>query len=351
MLSLRCLDPEADAGAVDAVVRALHPLLVPAWPQDQPWEPPPTLRSLLVEARRSLQDDPVRLVVAAEDGPVGVAQVVLPERDNAHVALVAPWVAPSARRAGVGRALWTAVQRTARQQGRTRLLVEALEGSPLDGFLGSVGARPELTEVLRQQRIAELDLGQVRLLRAQAQERAAGYRIVPWAGPTPASLLALSAEATEVLNDAPTGGLDYDDERWDADRVAARDALMTASGRRLHAALALAPDGSVAGSTEVWVEQDGRTAWQWGTSVAAAHRGHRLGMLLKTTLVERLRALEPALEVVSTGNADTTAHMIAVNDALGHRPVARVREWQCEVEPAAAPGGRAGTRPGQSATT
>ncbi len=49
---------------------------------------------------------------------------------------------------------------------------------------------------------------------------------------------------------------------------------------------------------------DGAYGWQWSTGVDPAHRGRRLGMLVKAVMVERLRAHEPALRVVSTWNAD-----------------------------------------------
>jgi RimJ/RimL family protein N-acetyltransferase len=60
---------------------------------------------------------------------------------------------------------------------------------------------------------------------------------------------------------------------------------------------------------------------RWGhqalTAVTRRHRGHRLGLLVKTAMLEWLAEAEPQVERVETGNASANSHMIAVNDALG----------------------------------
>jgi RimJ/RimL family protein N-acetyltransferase len=63
----------------------------------------------------------------------------------------------------------------------------------------------------------------------------------------------------------------------------------------------------------------------WGfqqlTAVIRTHRGHRLGLLTKTAMLELLAAREPQVERIATGNAATNQHMIAVNEQLGYRVV------------------------------
>ncbi len=321
--------PEAELGPV---LDALYPLVVAGAPLDQPHEPPPTLRCWRSQTLTPWFGDPVRLLLAEQDGhPVGWARVELPVHDNPHLAAVELQVAPGDRRRGTGRALWAGVLQAAREQRRRAVVVEAPEGSALAAFCAAAGATPRLVDVRRHQRLDRLDPSRVGALRAEAERAAAGYRLEAWVGPTPPELRGALAKATEALNDAPLGTLDYDDERWDAARVAARDAAVAGAGLRMHTVLALAADGTAAGLTDVAVAEDGAYAWQWGTAVAAGHRGHRLGMLLKATMVERLRALEPALEVVSTWNADSNAHMVAVNEALGYLPVGRGSEWQLDL--------------------
>ncbi len=76
---------------------------------------------------------------------------------------------------------------------------------------------------------------------------------------------------------------------------------------------------------------DGETsthADQLDTSVVGAHRGHRLGLLLKADMLRWLAETEPALEAIDTFNAESNDHMVAVNERLGYRLMGRELQYQ-----------------------
>jgi RimJ/RimL family protein N-acetyltransferase len=52
--------------------------------------------------------------------------------------------------------------------------------------------------------------------------------------------------------------------------------------------------------------------------VTRPHRGHRLGLLVKTAMLDWLADAEPRLERIVTGNAAVNQHMIAINEQLGY---------------------------------
>jgi RimJ/RimL family protein N-acetyltransferase len=60
----------------------------------------------------------------------------------------------------------------------------------------------------------------------------------------------------------------------------------------------------------------------WGhqliTAVTRPHRGHRLGLLTKATMLEWLTRAEPRLDRIEATNTETNSYMIAVNEALGY---------------------------------
>jgi hypothetical protein len=58
---------------------------------------------------------------------------------------------------------------------------------------------------------------------------------------------------------------------------------------------------------------------QGDTAVARAHRGHRLGLLLKIDMMHWLAEAEPQLEVVETWNQAGNDFMISVNESIGYR--------------------------------
>jgi hypothetical protein len=71
--------------------------------------------------------------------------------------------------------------------------------------------------------------------------------------------------------------------------------------------------------------------YQWDTIVSREHRGHRLGLLVKLANLRLLREVSPKTRYLNTWNADDNAPMVAVNDALGYRPVEVTQEWQLEL--------------------
>lgn len=333
-IRVRTIDPAAvTADQLDAIQAVVLPQIVASAQLDQPWEPALTAALWRTIVSAPWSGDPAVLVVAHDGSGDIIAHAVmeLPAHDNQHAGLMELHAALEHRRQGVGRALVDACVAELRARGRRTLIVEARVGSPTEALFASLGGTQELIEVRRHQPIADVPPERLEQLRASAGGAAEGYPLEVWGGPAPNHLVDRLALALMVLNDAPMGGLDYDDEVWDAARIRRRDQSLAGSGLRMTTVLALAPDGSPAGYTEIGVNEDGTYAWQWGTAVAPAHRGHRLGLLLKVTMAQRLRATFPDLRTVCTFNAETNRHMIAVNEALGYVPVDRMGEWQIDV--------------------
>ena len=80
--------------------------------------------------------------------------------------------------------------------------------------------------------------------------------------------------------------------------------------------------GEMAAYSEIIIDPES-PAWgyQQLTAVVRWHRGHRLGLLVKTAMLELLASAEPQLEYIETGNAASNEHMIAINEQLAYRVV------------------------------
>ncbi len=88
--------------------------------------------------------------------------------------------------------------------------------------------------------------------------------------------------------------------------------------------------GELGGFTQVEVgpEQSER-GFQALTAVARAHRGHRLGLLLKLAMMELLAEAEPQVRQLFTMNTEANEHMIAINETLGYRVFGKAaRSWE-----------------------
>ena len=122
-------------------------------------------------------------------------------------------------------------------------------------------------------------------------------------------------------------------ERWDKGRLREREERFRRSGRQEVSTIAVAPDGTVAGLTEVLVsDHRPQLGLQGGTLVAKEHCGHRLGIQMKVFNHRAVRRAHPGCVHLLTGNADVNKHMNAVNDRLGYRTVGRLAEMQKDLE-------------------
>jgi GNAT superfamily N-acetyltransferase len=182
---------------------------------------------------------------------------------------------------------------------------------------------------MRRQHLEELDLAHVRKLYDEAADVASDYELVRVPGRTPPELVDAVVELMAAINDAPTDDLDIEDEVFSPERLAAYEDYVL-SGNRLYRLVARhRGTGELGGHTVVGVEAARpHIADQHDTAVAEAHRGHRLGMLLKAAMVLWLAEDEPQVRTVDTWNAESNTHMIAVNDALGYRVLGRELQFQ-----------------------
>jgi RimJ/RimL family protein N-acetyltransferase len=109
------------------------------------------------------------------------------------------------------------------------------------------------------------------------------------------------------------------------DRIAAYEQALVKRRQTQYAVVARHRDtGEPAGLTMCDVDEfSPSVAHQEDTSVVRKHRGHRLGLLLKLEMIDWLRHDRPEVTATETWNDVTNHHMIAVNERLGLRPVAR----------------------------
>jgi GNAT superfamily N-acetyltransferase len=274
------------------------------------------------------------LLGAVEDGVVrGTAQVQHPLHDNLHSAHVTYYVHPDRQRRGIGRALAEASYGVARTRGRRSLFTEVYapleEESPGVLFAEAMGFTEAIVDAMK---VVDLP-GTEHLwddLESGARPRHRDYRIVTWQDRVPEEHVAGYCRLNELFFDeAPMGELEVEPERWDAARVHERDSRNARTGRRVLAAGALAPDGSLVGITEVaYSEHAPSRAFQSGTLVAPEHRGHALGLAIKLANHREMRRVYPQCRILMTGNADVNAAMNAVNEQLGYREVERCLEMQ-----------------------
>ena len=132
-----------------------------------------------------------------------------------------------------------------------------------------------------------------------------------------------------LFSEFPLGDLDLRASEWTPERIREAEQLQVSVGRHVLTAMAIAPDGSVAGVSDVRVNDSDPAHGQVGiTIVDPAHRGRRLGLALKLATHDLALSTYPGLVSVDTSNAEVNAWMNAVNEALGYRTIETLLELQ-----------------------
>jgi GNAT superfamily N-acetyltransferase len=325
-MHMKQFDPRADDEALDACYRlylagALH---------DDPGGGPESPASLRFWWTNSSAGQRQQAWLAADAaGPAGCYLLELPESDNAGTGFLMLAVPPDRRRHGIGSALLAHASGQARQAGRTLLAGNALAGSPGDAFAAAAGGQAGLIDVRRILAVDGELPGRLARLRAQAESAAAGYTLVEWRGPVPAEHREGVAAVMSAMSDAPRDDT-IEPERWDAERVRQQgDSLDRHGMQEFSAAARLTSSGELAGLSQA-VLDPGAPGWafQAVTAVARPHRGHRLGLLVKTALHQRVLAADPSVSRFTTVNAAANEHMIAINEAMGYRADRSFHSWE-----------------------
>ena len=173
-------------------------------------------------------------------------------------------------------------------------------------------------------------------LHQQASVASAGYELVSWRPPTPPEFVADYAWMKSRMSvDAPSAGMEIAEESWDAARILEHDTHWIEGGRDVLVVAARdRASGRLVAFTELASSPGHPVTHQEDTLVLREHRGHRLGMLIKTAALLRWRELAPHTQRILTYNAEENRPMLAVNEEIGFRPVAYIGAWKKTLAPA-----------------
>jgi GNAT superfamily N-acetyltransferase len=303
---------------------------------------------LLPHYRSTEYEDRLAWVIVDEGAIIGRAGLDLPKEAGSKVAF---WLVELLRETwgrGIGSAAYELVERVAREHGRTVLQSWAEHPAapgprlvPPTGF----GEIPEdhvarffvrhgyaLEQVERN---SAFDLTgsfeTVERLLAEAQAASADYRVVQWFAPTPAEYVdGYAWMKSRMVTDAPSAGLEFDEEKWDAARIAEHDSRYTDSGRTIQVTAAQhIVSGELCAFNELVIGKDRTEAsHQEDTLVLKEHRGHKLGTLVKCAGLLAWREIAPQSPRVITYNAEENRPMLNINEAVGFAPIAYEGAWK-----------------------
>ena len=199
-----------------------------------------------------------------------------------------------------------------------------------EAFAKAIGAKPGLPMTLKQ-----LDLRTVDRTKLAEWSRAApaGYRLLRIDDRVPDEFVRTYIEAAEGINDMPRGDIAFKDWKLNEAQIRQRESFYQQAGLTWWLLLATEErTGRGVGFTEIdFNPKDPHAIQQEGTAVAAAHRGHGIGLWLKAVMLERILAERPDSRFIRTGNANVNAQMLAINEKLGFVHAWQTIVWQIPV--------------------
>jgi len=266
------------------------------------------------------------------DTVVAAGELMLPLHDNKELALLDVSVAPGHRRRGIGTLLHEHLTALAREAGRTTLVAETAylkDGSdPGEEFLAGQGFALAQTMLRNDLDLSDLDST---ALVTQDPGTTPGYVIETSTDDTLDEWLEDRAHLQRRMStDSPVGDLEFHEEEWDTDRLRAQRETTRQSGRRAFESVARHREsGRLVAFTQLQVPTaEPVLAYQQDTLVLREHRGHGLGAAVKAANLVALRRELPQARTVRSWNAQENGPMIRVNEAMGFRTTAILREWQ-----------------------
>jgi GNAT superfamily N-acetyltransferase len=320
-------------GASDGrALESCHHLAQECIKTDQPDQAPWSLGAFRAKWVEGFNGSPQETWLAADDRGViaGCYLLTLPDRENLSMARVVLRVAPDRRRGGIGSALLRHCEHRAVLAGRTRLTGEAWDGTSGEAFAKAIGASPGIPAVQRTLYLTDEVRRRLPELRREAAGHAAGYSLLSWIGPTPEDSLEQVAAVHGAMADAPRdAGVEV--SVWDAARVRRLERLATGHGITQFSVAARHDEtGELAALTQTLTDPGAAPsfAFQQLTAVLRAHRGRRLGLLVKVAMLDLLAEIVPDVDRIATNNAGANQHMIAINAQLGFEITGVTRDWE-----------------------
>ncbi|GIH17081.1 GNAT family N-acetyltransferase [Rugosimonospora africana] len=266
---------------------------------------------------------------------------LLPQAANLGMVYLELVVHPQHRRRGIGTRLLEEVYAAARRHSRSLIETETVRALPGGVARDEAGYRyltnraqqPGVTSIRSRCQLGDHS-GDDEATLAEAWTHADGYSLVQWRDAAPEEIVKdVAALQSRLMLDAPTGDLAVEQELYDTDRVRRQEATELGLGHRSCSTAARHDaTGQIVARTKLSFETNDDThARQRTTIVEPAHRGRRLGLIVKSANHAHARVHEPALRVIDAWNAEENTHMRAVNAILGFKPVDRWSVFQLSV--------------------
>jgi len=266
---------------------------------------------------------------------IGQGNVVfLRMEENKHLAQFEITILPEFRLQGLGRQFLVLIADITLKENRRLLMTNTVDTVPSgEAFMTRIGAQKGLESHTNQLRIIDLDRDLIVNWLDRGQGNIGKFELGFWDGAYPEEKLHEVAELYDVTNQQPFGDLEIEDMHMSPEQLRQIEKNIFARGSQRWTFYVIdRATGKFAGYTEtVWNPNRPELLRQDMTGVFPQYRNKGLGRWLKAAMLNKILKDLPQVKYVRTGNADTNAAMLKINDELGFRPYSADTLWQVEL--------------------
>ncbi|NJD58364.1 MAG: hypothetical protein C3F13_18200 [Anaerolineales bacterium] len=265
---------------------------------------------------------------------MGMVQMLNME-ENRHLAQFDISVCPDFRRQGLGRHILELITHAAQSEKRRLLLSESYDRIPAgEAFMTRLGAQKGLVGHINQLKIAELDQDLLAKWLARGNMLLSEFMLGLWEGPYPEDQLVAISQLVELTNQQPFGDLEIEEFHLTPEQLRQQEQMIFARGNQRWTFYILEKStGKFAGYTETrWHPNRPEILYQDMTGVFPEYRNRGLGRWLKAAMLNKVLIDRPQVKYIRTGNADSNAAMLKINNELGFKPYMANALWQVELD-------------------
>jgi len=267
---------------------------------------------------------------------VALGNVILMRvEENEQLAQFEITVLPQHRRQGLGRRLLQTIAEAARADDRHLLMTETVDRIPEgEAFLNRIGAKKGLESHTNQPCLTDLNRRLLDEWLVYGQENLKEFEIGLWRGAYPEQEIQAIADLWELTNQHPFGELEIEDMHVTTEQIRQSEQNIFARGiqRWIIHAVDRATRKFARYTETTWNPNRPEIRMQEMTGVFPRFRNKGLGRWLIAVMLDQVLKEHPEIKYVRTGNADSNAAMLKINNELGIKPYMANTLWQVEIQ-------------------